>query len=121
MDTICPVCKQHYFGEPDDYAICPVCGWENDGVQRDKRDLWGGANGLSVNEANAVYRLLSNEATKNKATEAMDRFKRRNKEIHAQYRNIDHRTAKGEECHMAFAKAHHDLVTELDILLRLLP
>ncbi|ARP50579.1 hypothetical protein B6259_06620 [Ruminococcaceae bacterium CPB6] len=31
--------------------VCPVCGWEDDGVQLDEPDLEGGANEMSLNEA----------------------------------------------------------------------
>ena len=49
----CPVCSQHFFRES--YEICPVCGWENDPVQRREPNFAGGANKLSLNEAKRVY------------------------------------------------------------------
>ena len=49
----CPVCKQHRFWEK--YEICPVCGWENDPVQRKDPDFAGGANELSLREARKAY------------------------------------------------------------------
>ncbi|MDD4807476.1 MAG: CPCC family cysteine-rich protein [Oscillospiraceae bacterium] len=36
--------------------MCPVCGWEDDGVQLDEPDLEGGANEMSLNEAREAYR-----------------------------------------------------------------
>ena len=45
----CPVCGQHIFSEP--HEICPVCGWEEDRVQQEDPDFAGGANELSLAEA----------------------------------------------------------------------
>ena len=46
----CPVCNNHIFFEDNCFEICPICGWEDDGVQRDNPDLKEGANGMSLNE-----------------------------------------------------------------------
>ena len=53
---VCPVCGQHHFEEEDFYEVCPVCGWEDDGLQRDNPDYAGGANRMSLNEAKVAYR-----------------------------------------------------------------
>lgn len=47
---ICPVCRKHTFKEDNGFEICPVCKWEDDGVQRDDPDYPGGANHISLNE-----------------------------------------------------------------------
>ena len=52
----CPVCGKHLFDEIGGYEICPVCGWEDDPVQRRDPDFKGGANRLSLNEAVIKYR-----------------------------------------------------------------
>lgn len=117
-DTICPVCEEFSFESSGDYDICPICRWENDGIQRDQKDYWGGANTLSVNEAKAVYSLLQNKASKSKVSEIIERYNQRNSQIHKQFRGIDHRTAKGEECLKAFAQAHSDFIIELGKLTR---
>ena len=52
----CPVCGKHYFNEAGAYEICPVCGWEDDPLQRKEPDFKGGANSMSLNEAYAAYR-----------------------------------------------------------------
>ena len=112
-ESICPVCEEYYFEYPDDYDICPICGWENDGLQREQKDYWGGANSFSLNEAKAVYKLLKDTENRYKVSQLIDGLKKRNREIHNQYRDIDHRTAKGEECRGEFAQAHNDFVIEL--------
>ncbi len=38
-----------------EYEVCPVCGWEDDPVQRRDPDFAGGANRLSLNESRANY------------------------------------------------------------------
>ena len=47
---ICPVCNKHKFEYKNWFEICPICGWEDDGVQRDDPDYPEGANGMSLNE-----------------------------------------------------------------------
>lgn len=46
----CPVCGNLSFEEEDDFDICPVCNWENDGTERYAPDM-AGANKVSYNEA----------------------------------------------------------------------
>lgn len=116
-DTICPICEEYSFEYPDDYDICPICGWENDGIQRVKKDYWGGANYLSVNEAKTVYSLLQDKETKSKVSDIIDRYEQRNREIHSQFRGIGHGTFESEECRKAFAQAHSDFIIELGKLL----
>ena len=53
---ICPCCGEHYFSEEDFFEICPVCGWEDDGLQRDEPDFEGGANVMSLNQARAAWK-----------------------------------------------------------------
>lgn len=53
---ICPCCGQHKFEEADFYEICPVCGWEDDGIQRDDPDYTGGANEMSLNQAKKAWK-----------------------------------------------------------------
>ena len=54
-EYLCPVCGRYYFQEAGGYEICPVCGWEDDPLQRREPDLAGGANTMSLNEARKAY------------------------------------------------------------------
>lgn len=41
---------------PGTHELCPVCWWEDDGVQFDDPDYQGGANDESLNMARANFR-----------------------------------------------------------------
>ncbi len=49
----CPCCGFHTLDEqpPGTFEICDVCGWEDDDVQASDPDYSGGANVLSLREA----------------------------------------------------------------------
>lgn len=47
---LCPVCGKHEFEEEDFFEVCPICGWEDDNIQRDDPDYEGGANNMSLND-----------------------------------------------------------------------
>ncbi len=47
---ICPVCEKHFFKQDNYFEYCPVCGWQDDAVQRKNPDYSGGANVVSLNE-----------------------------------------------------------------------
>lgn len=50
----CPACGFVVFEEePGSYELCPVCNWENDGVQYEDPNYRGGANGRSLVEEQA--------------------------------------------------------------------
>ena len=51
---LCPVCGKYEFEEEDWYEVCPICGWEDDSLQRDDPDYSGGANDMSLNEYRAA-------------------------------------------------------------------
>lgn len=52
---LCPVCGRHHFQEIGAYEICPVCGWEDDPVQRREPYFEGGANSMSLDQAREAY------------------------------------------------------------------
>jgi hypothetical protein len=43
---------------PGTYALCPVCDWEDDGVQFEDPDYPGGANKECLNAARANFRAF---------------------------------------------------------------
>jgi hypothetical protein len=49
----CPCCGYKTFDEPPDnhFEICPVCFWEDDGIQLADPDYEGGANKVSLRQA----------------------------------------------------------------------
>jgi hypothetical protein len=52
----CPCCGFKTLDEPPGtYDICPICFWEDDQVQSDDPDYSGGANRLSLSEAQKNY------------------------------------------------------------------
>ena len=57
-NTICPCCREHYFEFEDFYEICPVCGWEDDNLQRKDPDYKGGANKNSLNEYKIKWEMI---------------------------------------------------------------
>lgn len=59
---LCPVCGKFRFLEDDNFEICKVCGWEDDGLQRDDPDLAGGANVISLNQAREVWKQTESAA-----------------------------------------------------------
>ncbi len=54
-ENLCPVCGRHRFSKRNSYEICPVCGWEDDALQKENPDFEGGANSQSLNEAREAY------------------------------------------------------------------
>lgn len=45
----CPCCGSPAIDEPGTYAVCDVCGWEDDPVQSANPEYAGGANRESLN------------------------------------------------------------------------
>lgn len=49
IDYPCPGCGFLVFNEPiGSFAICPICGWEDDLIQAEDSFYQGGANGISL-------------------------------------------------------------------------
>ena len=53
---LCPVCGKFRFLEDDNFEICEVCSWEDDGLQREDPNFFGGANVISLNQAREVWK-----------------------------------------------------------------
>lgn len=51
----CPVCGKFDFADEGCNAICPHCGWEDDGIALADPDYEGGANELSLNQYREEY------------------------------------------------------------------
>lgn len=85
----CPVCGKYEFPEKDSFNICPICGWEDDGVQNDDHNCAGGANSLSVNEARIEFFLLTNESTNVAADECRKVYDEECGEIYEKYDGLD--------------------------------
>jgi hypothetical protein len=57
MKYTCPCCGYKTLDEapPGTYDICPICFWEDDNVQFDDPDFEGGANEVSLRQAQKNY------------------------------------------------------------------
>jgi hypothetical protein len=115
-EFICPVCNDHTFQNESDYDICPVCGWENDGIQRNDFDYWGGANDLSVRESQLFYALSKNKLIMSQLNAAAVSYEHKIKSIYQKYEDIDYTTPDGDLCLSELKKAHDDYVGKLKAL-----
>lgn len=54
----CPCCGYYTFDEKPNntFQICPVCYWEDDGIQLNDFDYEGGANNMSLNQARRNFK-----------------------------------------------------------------
>jgi hypothetical protein len=55
-NKICACCGQESLPPDSIFEICPVCGWQDDEVQRDDPDFEGGGNDMSLNQAKEAYK-----------------------------------------------------------------
>jgi len=57
MKYTCPCCGYKTLPEPPPgtYNICPICFWEDDDVQFDNPDFVGGANTVSLRQAQSNF------------------------------------------------------------------
>jgi hypothetical protein len=50
MNKNCVCCGFPTLPKGSLFEICSACGWQDDPVQNDDPDFWGGANELSLND-----------------------------------------------------------------------
>lgn len=92
MKMKCPICGKYEFEEYDDFDICPVCNWENDGLQYGDHNYAGGANNLSVNEARIEYFVMNHPETAEKASKTKEEYENNLIGIYGKYAGIDRTT-----------------------------
>lgn len=119
-NNCCPVCNKYFFDEEDNYDICPVCGWENDGIQYKDHNYAGGANNLSVNECRIEYFLMQYELTKVKAEKYKEIYIKECCYITDTYKGINYKTHKKESESMRceYAEARKSYMNKLNCLLK---
>src|ERR1051326_3854472 len=54
----CPCCDYVSLAERGTYLICPVCFWEDDGLDLDDLDTWSGPNHITLRQARANFLKL---------------------------------------------------------------
>lgn len=53
----CPCCGNNTISELGGYEICPICRWEDDPIQSSDPSFSGGANDLSLYEAQREWKM----------------------------------------------------------------
>ena len=62
MKYKCACCEEYTLTKPEGYfQECSKCGWVEDAVQNDKIDYRGGANTISLREAQDIYKKAIQE------------------------------------------------------------
>jgi len=112
VNVLCPVCGKYIFKFENDFDICDVCGWENDGVQAANFDYSGGANYISVNDAKVLYDLSLNEDLREELTKMRQIYESKRAAIHKKYNGKDFRIV-GEKCTLELNKAHNKFISKL--------
>jgi len=59
----CKICGQYKIEFPHD--ICPICGWEDDSVQNNDHEYWGGANQMTFNQYKKFWKENKDNILKN--------------------------------------------------------
>ncbi|MDE6208223.1 MAG: hypothetical protein K2M73_00940 [Lachnospiraceae bacterium] len=116
----CPVCGKHEFPEENSFDICPICGWENDGVQADDHNYAGGANHLSVNEARIEFFLLKEKSTYEAVIRCQQKFEEECHKIHKRYARLNYvkEPEKSKQRVEDFKKARDNYLNDLNNILQ---
>ena len=66
----CPCCEHYTLNEQADntFQLCPVCYWEDDGVQLNDPEYEGGANKVSRNQARINFKKMASVSYCSKST-----------------------------------------------------
>ncbi len=83
-EHLCPVCKQSALPKRGSYAICDICGWEDDPSQDNDHTLCAGANHPSANQAQMHLWLYENEPTSKEMLDLWKEFLDRRRTIYAE-------------------------------------
>jgi hypothetical protein len=73
---ICQVCDNYNIGDYNEFDVCPLCGWEDDNIQRDDHDYDGGANWMSLNHAKANWKAYGTIETEEEKIERKEFYKK---------------------------------------------
>ena len=55
QNEACACCGEKSLPADSVFEICPVCGWQDDDIQNDDPDFDGGANEMSLRQAQEAY------------------------------------------------------------------
>ncbi|HPG92429.1 MAG TPA: CPCC family cysteine-rich protein [Clostridia bacterium] len=69
----CKLCGMYEIKEIHD--ICPICGWEDDGIQNNDHNYEGGANHLSYNQYQIIWNKNRNDLLKLGPIERLNKIK----------------------------------------------
>lgn len=119
MKMKCPICGKYEFEEYDDFDICPVCNWENDGLQYGDHNYAGGANNLSVNEARIEYFVMNHLETAEKAAKTKEEYENNLIGIYGKYAGIDRTTEeeKAKQERKDFISCRQEYINRLSELM----
>lgn len=54
----CPCCDYVSLPERNNYLICPICFWEDDGIDIDRLDVQSGPNHMTLREGRANFQQI---------------------------------------------------------------
>ena len=114
-DIMCPFCEKYVFDEENDFAICDICGWENDGVQWHDHNFSGGANSLSVNEEKIYYKLSLYEEKEIELKTIREEYNDKRKKIFSKYAGVNY-CIDGNKIYEELSKARHEFVRKMNVL-----